>query len=179
MLLEVLGDQGLQQHTAGVVERPAIHQELGQGPGLVGDPGGEGGQQVVAADEVVLQGQDAEEQVAAGVPAVAPPPPLGRPRRRRGPPRRAREPVQVLSAPAARRASPQLPLQRHQLASSAGRSACRLGQVVLDPRRPARQAASNRSHASSTRSDGRVVRPPGIGDINPSITIPPAATPRG
>ena len=68
MLLEVLGDQRLQQRTAGVVERPAVHEDLAQGPSLVGDPGGEGGQQVVAADEVVLQGQDAEEQVAAGLP---------------------------------------------------------------------------------------------------------------
>src|SRR5262245_34413550 len=66
MLLEVLGDQGLQQRPAGLVERSAIHQELGQGPRLVGDPGVEGGQEVVAADEVVLQCQDAEEEIASG-----------------------------------------------------------------------------------------------------------------
>ena len=142
MLLEVLGDQGLQQGTAGAVERPAIHQDLGQGPGLVGDPGGEGGQQVVAADEVVLQGQDAEEEVAAGVH-----PRSRRPARPPGPgaaPKAARttaacpgEPVQVLlGRRAARRAAPQLALQRHQLAQQ--RRAVRLvglGQVVLDPRR--------------------------------------------
>ena len=80
VLLEVLGDQGLQQRAAGVVERPAIDQELGQGPGLVGDPGGEGGQEVVAADEVVLQGQDAEEEVAPGVRLRSAPPARG-PRR--------------------------------------------------------------------------------------------------
>ena len=45
------------------------HGSPGSGPGAgpCRDPGGERTQQVVAADEVVLQGQDAEEQVAPGV----------------------------------------------------------------------------------------------------------------
>ena len=78
VLLDVLGHQRLQQGAAGRVERPAVHQELGQGPGLVGDPGGEGTQEVVAPDEVVLQGQDAEEQVAPGVPQRSRRRPAGR-----------------------------------------------------------------------------------------------------
>src|SRR5579864_3539675 len=41
VLFEVLCDQRLQQRPAGLVERPAIREELGQGPGLVGYPGSE------------------------------------------------------------------------------------------------------------------------------------------
>jgi hypothetical protein len=134
VLLEVLGQQGLQQRAAGAVERPAIHQDLGDGPGLVGDPGGEGSQQVVPAYEVVLQGQDAEEQVAPGVPLWWRPGAaarvaygaesgadgiglLGEPESGADGIGLLGEPFEVFLAfrPLAA-APPQLPLQRHQLA---------------------------------------------------------------
>src|SRR5260370_42161863 len=41
-----------------------VDQELSQRPGLVPHPGVQGGDELVAADEVHLKGQDAEQQVA-------------------------------------------------------------------------------------------------------------------
>ncbi len=187
VLLEVLGDQGLQQHAAGVVERPAIHQELGQGPGLVGDPGGEGGQQVVAADEVVLQGQDAEEEVAAGVRMRSRRRPVARP----GPgpeggadhPGVVREPVQVLLDPGrSPQPSPQLALQRHQLAQqrlAIGLVAPRPGSPrSAAPARPARRPRTGRTPHQLARTAAGARPPASRPDVCPFITIPPEATPR-
>lgn len=64
VLLEVLLDEGFQQGVAILGEGALLDQELAQGFGLVQDPGVHGGDQGVAADEVHLQGQDAEKQVA-------------------------------------------------------------------------------------------------------------------
>ena len=53
--LEVLPDQCLEQGKAPGIERRAVPEDLSQEPGPVRDPGGEGGHQVVAAHEVVLE----------------------------------------------------------------------------------------------------------------------------
>ena len=68
VLLEVLADQGLEQGVGARRQGARSTQDLAQGPGLVGDPGVEGGEQGVAVDEVDLQGEEAEEQVAARPP---------------------------------------------------------------------------------------------------------------
>ena len=61
--LEVLAGQGLEQGVGLGVDGAALEQDPPQVPGFVGDPGGEGGHQRVAIDEVILQGEQAEQQV--------------------------------------------------------------------------------------------------------------------
>ena len=61
--LEVLAGQGLEQGVGLGVDGAALEQDPPQVPGLVGDPGGEGGHQRLAIDEVVLQGEEAEQQI--------------------------------------------------------------------------------------------------------------------
>ena len=63
----MLPDQAHEQGMAVGVEVASVEQELIEGPGLVGDPGAEGGDERIAADEAVLQGQEAEQQVTGGV----------------------------------------------------------------------------------------------------------------
>ena len=48
------------------VEVAAGDEVVGQGPGLVAGPGLEGGDELGLVDQAVLQGEQAEEQVAVG-----------------------------------------------------------------------------------------------------------------
>ena len=65
--LEVLADQAHEQGMAVGVEVALVEQDPVQGLRLVRDPGAEGGDERIAADEVVLKRQEAEQQVAGGV----------------------------------------------------------------------------------------------------------------
>ena len=60
------GDQGLDRGTLLGVEVAAGDEVVGQGPGLVAGPGLEGGDELALVDQAVLQGEQAEEQVAVG-----------------------------------------------------------------------------------------------------------------
>ena len=62
VLLEVLLDEDIERGAVRRAEGTAVEEDLAQGLVLVGDPGIKCGQQRVAIDEVVLQGQQAEEQ---------------------------------------------------------------------------------------------------------------------
>ena len=66
VLLEVRGDQGLDGGPLVGVEVAAGDQVVGQRPGLVAGPGLEGGDELGLVDQAVLQGEQAEEQVAVG-----------------------------------------------------------------------------------------------------------------
>ena len=66
-LLQVLGDEGLQQVVLVGFQGAAVAEDLAEGDGTVVHPATEGVEQGVAVDEVVLEGQQAEEQVAVGV----------------------------------------------------------------------------------------------------------------
>jgi hypothetical protein len=63
----VLGEVGLhqcvQQRVVLRLQRPLLGEDVAERPGLVQHPGVHGGDQGVLADEVHLQGQDAEQQV--------------------------------------------------------------------------------------------------------------------
>ena len=63
---EVPGDQGLDGGAVVGVEVAAGDEVVGQGAGLVERPGLEGGHELALVDQAVLQGQQAEEQVAVG-----------------------------------------------------------------------------------------------------------------
>ena len=67
------------------VRAPWSTQDLAQRPGLVQHPGVHGGDQGVAGDEVHLQRQDAEEQVAVGVRLAIATPETSPPRPRKSP----------------------------------------------------------------------------------------------
>ena len=62
---DVLLDQRLQELPAARREGAALEEDLAQPARPVGDPGVEGAQQGVAVDEVVLERQQAEQEVAA------------------------------------------------------------------------------------------------------------------
>jgi len=62
VLLEVLFNQALQEGVASRAERALVEEDPAQGLGLVSDPCIEGGQESVAIDEVVPQGQQAQQQ---------------------------------------------------------------------------------------------------------------------
>src|SRR6478752_9629183 len=62
VLLEVLGDEALQQGTLLGVEVAAGDEVLGQGPDLVASPGLEGGHELDVVDQAVLKGEQSEEQ---------------------------------------------------------------------------------------------------------------------
>ena len=66
MLLEVQRDQRLDGGALLGVEVAAGDEVVGQGPGLVAGPGLEGGDELALVDQAVLQGEQAEEQVAVG-----------------------------------------------------------------------------------------------------------------
>ena len=66
VLLEVQGDQGLDAGALRGVEVAAGDEVVGQGPGLVAGPGLEGGDELGLVDQAVLQGEQAEEEVAVG-----------------------------------------------------------------------------------------------------------------
>ena len=66
VLLEVAGHQGLDGGSVVGVEVAAADEVVGQGAGLVERPGLEGGDELALVDQAVLQGQQAEEQVAVG-----------------------------------------------------------------------------------------------------------------
>ena len=163
VLIQVLADQRLEQVAAGLAQGDLLDEDPVQGPGLVEDPGADGGDQRLARDEVQLQGQDAEEQVAVRVPPGSRPPGAvvrgrgRRPARRR--PRRSRPSCpgnrprysrrsaarrrcggRPARAPAARAAAPAAPAR-----------ACSARASSMRGRRPATQSASKRSHASSTQ----------------------------
>ena len=59
-------DHGLDAGALVGVEVAAGDEVVGQGPGLVAGPGLEGGDELALVDQAVLQGQQAEEQVAVG-----------------------------------------------------------------------------------------------------------------
>jgi hypothetical protein len=65
--LEVLPDQAYEQSMTVDVELGLVEQDLAEGLRFPSDPGAEGGDQDVAADEVVLKGQQAEEEVLGRV----------------------------------------------------------------------------------------------------------------
>jgi hypothetical protein len=67
MLSQVLLDQCVEQLQPHWRELALFAQDLPQGPRLVQHPGVHGRDQGVPADEVHLQGQDAEQQVAVSV----------------------------------------------------------------------------------------------------------------
>ena len=64
VLLDVMADQRLEQGAGIRLQGPALLEEVGQRPVLFEKPGVHRGDQAVAGDEVHLEGQDAEEQVA-------------------------------------------------------------------------------------------------------------------
>ena len=66
VLLQVQPDHGLDAGALVGVEVAAGGEVLGQGPGLVAGPGLEGGDELALVDQAVLQGEQAEEQVAVG-----------------------------------------------------------------------------------------------------------------
>ena len=66
VLGQVLADQRLEQFVRVGGEHALVAQDAAERLGLVQRPGVHGGDQLVAAHEVELQGQDAEEQVAVG-----------------------------------------------------------------------------------------------------------------
>ena len=70
--LDVQGGQRLDRGAPGVVEVPECDEVVGQGSGLVGGPGMEGGDELVLPDQAVLQGEQPEEEMAVGRHAGAP-----------------------------------------------------------------------------------------------------------
>jgi hypothetical protein len=66
---DVLVDQGLEHRPAGGGEGVTLDQGLADRPGLLQDPGVHRRDQGVSRDEVHLERQDAEEEVAVGVAA--------------------------------------------------------------------------------------------------------------
>src|SRR5262245_66091654 len=64
MLLEVLLDQRLQESPLSGGEGLLLDEDVAERPLLGGRPGGHGGNESVAADEVQLQREDPEQQVA-------------------------------------------------------------------------------------------------------------------
>ena len=65
--LEMFGNQGVQKLMAAGVELALLDQDAAKRLRLLVGPDVERGQQCRAIDEVVLKGQDAEQQVAGGV----------------------------------------------------------------------------------------------------------------
>ena len=65
--LQVAGDEGLDGLAVAGVEVARGDQVLGQRPGLVARPGLEGGDELALVDQPVLEGEQAEEQVARRV----------------------------------------------------------------------------------------------------------------
>ena len=63
---EVQRDQGLDDGALVGVEVAAGDEVVGQGPGLVAGPGLEGGDELALVDQAVLEGEQAEEEVAVG-----------------------------------------------------------------------------------------------------------------
>jgi hypothetical protein len=63
---QALADQRLDQCMAVGVEGALLQQDLAEGRGLGDGPGVHGGDKGVTADQVGLQRQDAEEEVAVG-----------------------------------------------------------------------------------------------------------------
>ena len=66
VLLQVQADHRLDAGALLGVEVAAGGEVVGQGPGLVAGPGLEGGDELALVDQAVLQGEQAEEQVAVG-----------------------------------------------------------------------------------------------------------------
>ena len=67
MELQVGFNQGVQQRTVLGPQGALLGQEDGQGLARRGGPGGEGQDELVAGDQGILEGEQAEEQVARGV----------------------------------------------------------------------------------------------------------------
>ena len=67
VLLEVPRDEGLDGGAVVGVEVAAGDEVVGQGSRLVAGPGLEGGDELDLVDQAVLQGEQAEEQVAFGI----------------------------------------------------------------------------------------------------------------
>jgi hypothetical protein len=63
---QVLLDHGVQEPVVVGVEGTMLQEELAQGHVFVQHPGVHGRHQLVAVDEVHLQGQDAKQEVAVG-----------------------------------------------------------------------------------------------------------------
>ncbi len=66
VLGQVLAHQRIEQAAVLLAQGPLLDEDLSQGPGLVQDPGVHGGDQRVARDEVHLERDDPEQQVAIG-----------------------------------------------------------------------------------------------------------------
>src|SRR5262249_19130728 len=66
VLAQVLIHQGFQRGPLVLGQGALVLEDRAQGPGLIEHPGVHGGDEGVAAEEVQLQGQDAEEKVAVG-----------------------------------------------------------------------------------------------------------------
>jgi hypothetical protein len=64
--LQVVLDEGFKHGVGVALQCPLIDEDLSQGLGLLQHPGIHGRDQGIAADEVHLQGQDAEQQIAVG-----------------------------------------------------------------------------------------------------------------
>ena len=64
--LRCSADQGLDRGALVGVEVAAGDEVVGQRPGLVAGPGLEGGDELALVDQAVLQGEQAEEEVAVG-----------------------------------------------------------------------------------------------------------------
>ena len=67
MLREVVRDESLNRNSVIGVEIAAGHEVIGQGTALVTDPSLEGGDELTLVNQVDLQREQAEEQVARGV----------------------------------------------------------------------------------------------------------------
>ena len=149
VLLQVLGDQRLEQLVLVLGDGPLVQQDPAQRPGLLQDPGVHGGDQRIARDEVHLQGQDADQQVAVAVglargrPGALPARPILGPGAAehvgdQGGIRREPVPV-LLRRRALAAASAPLQLGQEQLAQEGRPLRSRgLPQILLDPRPAAR-----------------------------------------
>jgi len=67
VLLEVLADEGFEKLALVVGQRTPLAENFVEGAGFVGEPDADGGYKIVVRDKVVLEGEEAEEEVAIDV----------------------------------------------------------------------------------------------------------------
>ena len=174
VLLEVLGDQRLHRaRPAGSIERPRSRQDLRRGLALSATQASKAASRASRADEVVLQRQDAEEQVAPG---VGP-----RPARRRPVSGPACSKAAASTAAGLGKPGPRYSLDLRPLAAAAAQLAAprhQLAPAAPGPRPPRRTRRGSprfgcRRPASRPRS-GRTPRPPA-----PTASAGPPPSQRG
>ena len=67
VLLQMLGDELVQQGALPIVQVAPIDEMVGQGTGLVAGPGLEGGDELDLVDQADLQGEETEEEMSVGI----------------------------------------------------------------------------------------------------------------